>query len=102
MLKESEFWLLTVLLIIAATLTAANMVLFQGNRTAQTEISGRQQFIQQSTQLEGLYREIVKALADLAVRSNDAELATLLGAQGISIKPNNPPSTDREPKKEAN
>jgi hypothetical protein len=40
------------------------MVLFHGNRSAQTEVAGRQQFIAQSVPLEGFYREMVKALAE--------------------------------------
>lgn len=92
MLKKSEFWLLTILAALAGAFAIANMVLYQGNRSTQTEVSARQQFIQQSIQLQGLYTEMVKALADLSIRNQDAELGNLLSSQGISISvtPNAP------------
>ena len=85
MLKQTEFRLLT--LIAAATLLVAlaNIVLFSQNRDRQQEVTSRGQYIQQSVQLEGLYREIVKVLADLAVRNNDKPIRDMLAAQGISV-----------------
>ena len=85
MLKKSEFWMLTIIAVLVAVFSVANMMLFQINRNAQIEVNGRQQFIQQSLQLQGLYNEMIKALADLAIRNQDADLGDLLGAQGISI-----------------
>jgi hypothetical protein len=92
MLKKSEFWILTALAVIGAALAITNMMLFQGNRAAQNEIAGRQQYVAQSVQLEGLYREIVKALADLSVKGQDSDLRALLAGQGItvSVTPNAP------------
>jgi hypothetical protein len=52
--------------------------------------SERAQYIQQSTQLETLYREMVKALADLSVRNNDRELRDMLAKQGITVSANPP------------
>lgn len=91
MLKQTEFRLLT--LIAAATLLVAlaNIVLFSQNRDRQQEVTSRGQYIQQSVQLEGLYREIVKALADLAVRNNDRPIRDMLAAQGISVTANPAP-----------
>ena len=85
MLKKSEFWVLTIIAALTAVFSVANMMLYQINRNAQIEVNGRQQFIQQSLQLQGLYNEMIKALADLAIRNQDADLGNLLGAQGISI-----------------
>jgi hypothetical protein len=85
MLKKSEFWLLTIIAVLAAVFSIANMMLFQLNRNHQIEVNSRQQFIQQSIQLQGLYNELIKALADLAIRNHDAELGNLLATQGISI-----------------
>jgi len=92
MLKQTEFRLLT--LIAAATLLVAlaNIVLFSQNRDRQQEVTSRGQYIQQSVQLEGLYREIVKALADLAVRNNDKPIRDMLAAQGISVTANPAPA----------
>ena len=81
MLRRWEFWTLTVLALAGVALAGMNMMLYQGNRAAQAEIAGRQQYIAQSVQLEGLYREIVKALADLSVKAQDGDLRNLLAAR---------------------
>jgi len=60
-------------------------VLFLGNRGGQIEVNSRQQYIQQSIQLEGLYREIVKALADLSIKNNDKQIRDMLASQGITV-----------------
>jgi hypothetical protein len=103
LLKKAEFWILTVVALFGAVLAGTNMMLFQANRAAQTEVAGRQQYIGQSVQLEGLYREIVKALADLSVKAQDNELRTLLATQGItiSVTPNAPPPPPAEAPKKA-
>ena len=67
-------------------LALANMVLFEKNRTLQAEVSTRAQYIQQSVQLEGLQREIVNAIASLALRNKDDALKTILSQQGITFK----------------
>ena len=91
MLKKNEFWILTVLAAIGLLLAIANMVMFSQNRAAQAEVSGRAQYIQQAAQLEPLYREMVKALADLAVRNNDTQLRDMLAKQGITVSVNPTP-----------
>ena len=91
MLKQSEFRLLTLVAVVTPLVALVNMFLFSQNRERQTEIGARGQYVQQSVQLEGLYREIAKALADLAVRNNDKELRDMLAAQGISLTVNPPP-----------
>lgn len=85
MLKAWEFWTLTLVALAAAALAAADMMMFTQNRAIQAEAAGRAQYVQQSVQLEGLYREIVKALADLSVRNQDTALRDLLAAQGITV-----------------
>jgi len=102
MLKNREFWILTALAALGLVLALTNMILFGQNRQAQAEISSRAQFIQQSAQLEPLYREIVKALADLSVRNQDSQLRDLLAKQGITVSANPPPAATAptpEPKK---
>jgi len=85
MLKTWEFWTLTAIALLAAIFAGANMALFTSNRTAQADVAGRQDYIQKSVQFEGLYREMVKALADLSVRNQDQELTKLLAKHGISV-----------------
>jgi len=55
------------------------------NRDAQTALGQRQQYVQQTIALESLYRDIVKALAELAVKGNDPQLIAILRAQGLSV-----------------
>ena len=87
MLGRWQFFALNALGATSLLLAIANSALFVTNRDAQTAIVQRQQFIQQSIALEGLYREIVKALAELGTRSNDRALLDVLAAQGLSITP---------------
>jgi hypothetical protein len=85
MLKPWQFWTLTLLAAVAVALAATNIVLYGQNRDLQTEIAGRSQYVQQSVQLETLYQEIVKALADLSVRNKDGALADLLSRRGFTV-----------------
>lgn len=85
MLKTWQFTVLVVLAGAALLLVIANGVLFTQNRSAQAELSARQQYLQQTVGLESLYRDIVKALAELAVKNNDPQLLQMLAAQGINV-----------------
>jgi hypothetical protein len=69
----------------ACLLVLINIVLFEMNRGLQAEVNSRQQYIQQSLQLEALNREIVAAIANLAVRNKDDQLKALLAQHGITI-----------------
>lgn len=84
-MKTAPWITLTVLGALALALSAASIALASGNRSLQAQLAQRQQYVQQSLQLEGLYREIVRALAELATRNSDAELKALLGQHGISV-----------------
>ena len=85
MLKPWQFWSLTVVAVVAAVLAVTNIVLYSQNRDTQADIGGRAQYVQQSVQLESLYREMVKALADLSVNKQDKALTELLARQGITV-----------------
>ena len=82
--KRWHGWV-TLLAAIAIILVLTNIVLFERNRSLQTEVSARAQYIQQTNQLEVLNRDIVNAIANLAVRNKDDALRTLLTQQGITI-----------------
>ena len=84
-LARWQFWVTTVVALLVALVAGYNMMLFRQNRLAQAEFARRAQYVQQSVQLEGLYREIVKALADLSVRNQDKALTDLLASQGITL-----------------
>lgn len=90
MLLKWQFNLLTVLGAAALLLVLANALLFTQNRSAQAALNQRQLFIQQTVPLEGLYRDIVKALAEMAVKGNDAQVLNMLAAQGLNVTVNGP------------
>jgi len=87
-LARWQFWVTTLVAILVGLLAGYTMMLFSQNRITQAELAQRSQYVQQSVQLEGLYRDIVKALADLSVRNQDKALADLLTAQGITVNAN--------------
>lgn len=93
MLISWQFKMLVVLAAAALIMAVGNGVLFLQNRSAQAEIGVRQQYLQQTVGLEGLYRDIVKWLAELAVKNNDPQLMQLLAAQGISVSVTLPASS---------
>jgi len=88
MLARWQFNTLIVLGALSLLLTLVNATLFTINRESQVVIAQRQQYVQQSAALEGLYREIVKALAELGARSNDRGILDVLAAQGLSVTVN--------------
>jgi len=89
-LHSWQWWALTVCGVILLVLIVTNMALFLGNRDKQINVNSRQQYIQQSLVLEGLNRDIINALANLAVRNKDAQLIDLLTAQGITVTVSQP------------
>jgi hypothetical protein len=89
-LTRTKYWIVTFLGLLSLALLVANFTLLRSNRGLQREIAARQQYVQQSVQLEGLYREIVRALAELAARNNDADVRALLGKHGITYAVNPP------------
>lgn len=93
MLSRWQYWTLVVLGIASLVLVTTNASLVLSNRGQQTELNQRQIFLQQTAPLEGLYREMVKALADLAVRNGDRRVLEELNAQGISVTVNGPASS---------
>lgn len=92
MLSRSQFNVVIVLAVVTLVLVITNMVLFSRNRAQQQEINNRQIYIQQTTQLEGLYQQLIRSVAELSTRNNDAALGAILNRQGItfSVTPNEP------------
>jgi hypothetical protein len=91
-MSRAQHLIVTLLALLCLGAVVANITLSLGNRSAQAEVAQRQQFVQQSAQLEGLYREIVRALAELAARNNDAPVREMLQRHGISYSVNAPSS----------
>ena len=92
MISKWQFWLLTTMGSVSLLLVIANIVLANGNAFRQSEINQRQQFVQQSLQLETLYKEIVRALGELAAKNNDEQVKALLASQGLTIAPASTPA----------
>ena len=81
----------TILAVLMLLLVVVNVVLALGNQTLQAEVSERQQFIAQSIQLETLNRQVINVLANMAMKSNDEQLKSLLISSGINLGPNPQP-----------
>ena len=97
-MNAMQFWATTTLGVCCLAVLAGNVVLSTSNKTAQADIAVRQQYVQQSVQLEGLYREIVRALAELGARNNDNDVKAMLQRHGISYSVN-APAAPAAPKK---
>lgn len=85
MLGKQQFRLLCGLGCAALLLAGIDIGLVVTNRATQNEYNTRAQYIQQSLQLELVYQNLIRALAELSVRTNDAQLRGLLAAQGITF-----------------
>ena len=83
-------------------LVPVNIGFLIANRSLQEEVSSRNQYIQQSLQMEKIYQPLVRALTELAASRNDAQIKALLNEQGInfSVTPQQPePKQTEAPKK---
>ena len=89
-MTRAQYWIVTLLATLCLAAMLANVTLSTLNRAAQADVTTRQQFVQQSVQLEGLYREIVRTLAELGARNNDEDVRSLLQRHGISYSVNAP------------
>ena len=98
-MSRAQHAVLMVLGALCLLLALGNMTLGAMNRSLQGDISLRQQYVQQSVQLEGLYREIVRGLAELGTRNNDQDVRALLQRHGISYTANPPPAPAATPRK---
>ena len=90
MLKFGEFWLLNTIGALALVLVVVNMAMVHGNRDMQARADRRAQYVQQSVQLQGPYRGIIKTIANLSVRDKDETLRNVLTQEGITVSVNAP------------
>lgn len=89
-MTKTQFWIANVLAAAALLLVGTNITLATLNKSLQGDIGLRQQYVQQSVQLEGLYREIIRALAELGARNNDEQVRSMLARHGITYSVNAP------------
>ena len=96
MVKSWQYWSLSGIgaLCVIGMLLSVGLTL--SNNARQAELTRRNQYIQQSIQLQTLYQEIVRALADLSVRNKDPQLRELLARQGFTVNPAPPAATTLE------
>ena len=66
-------------------LVILNIFLGLGNQSIQAEVGERQQEIAQTIQLEGLNRQLITVLANMALKTNDERLKKLLAEAGINL-----------------
>ena len=92
---RSAFWprIVTTLAFATLVLVAVNIYLVYTNQSLQREVNERQQFIAQSMQIQVLAREMITALANLAMKNNDEQIRQVLTAHGITFSANPPPAT---------
>jgi len=86
MVKKYEFIILLVVSISLAILILANVIMERSNRSLQAELVERQNYIQQSIQLESLYVEMIKAIAELSEQTGDMALRQVLTNQGMTVQ----------------
>jgi len=87
-LNRTQFLSTTGMGLLLIVLVIADMVMFNSNRALQADLNRRAQFVQQSQQLEGLFNDMVRALADMSARTNDEQLKALLQSVGITFTVN--------------
>jgi hypothetical protein len=87
---RTDGWLYRLLVALSGitlVLVVVYIVLTQDNRSVQTEINQRQQFINQSIRLGRVNDALIHILATTAVSNNDDKLRDLLAQNGITINP---------------
>lgn len=91
MLNTLQYRLLLALGAACLLLVLTAVGLFFTNRGLQGQLAERAQYIQQAQSIGGVYQEVVKALANLAIERQDEELRGLLAKEGINITPRSKP-----------
>lgn len=98
MSEKWQFGILTALAGVAMMLVLVNIIIFSGNRNLQEQVANRNLYIQQSLQLERIYQPLIRGLAELSARTDDAQLRELLASLGITFTVNpSQPATATEP-----
>ena len=89
-MSKVQYWVVTFVAAACFAAMLASVALGFSNGGQRADVGQRQQFVQQSVQLEGLYREIVRALAELGARNNDGDVKAMLQKHGITYTANAP------------
>ena len=84
------YWIATAVAGLSVVLVAFNIALGLSSEATQAKINERQQFIDQTAQIDRANAALVRALATTAVSTGDAELHQILTDHGIAIAPSAP------------
>ena len=84
MVKKMQYNLLLLIALAALILVLVNIGLFYSNQGMSDTVAGRQQYLQQSDQLQQIYRPMINSLIELATKNNDTQIRDLLASQGIT------------------
>jgi hypothetical protein len=76
---------LTAWSVLVLLLVIVNIIIGLGSQSIQAELAERQQEITQTIQLETLNRQLIAVLANMALKTNDAELKKILAESGINL-----------------
>ena len=87
-MSKNQYYTVTFIAGLCFAAMLASITLGYNNARARADVNQRQQFVQQSVQLEGLYKEIVRALAELGARNNDGDVKAMLQKNGITYTAN--------------
>lgn len=87
-MTKVHYWIVTTIAAACFAAMVVNIGLGITNGAARTDVNQRQQFVQQSIQLEGLYKEIVRSLAEMGARNNDGDVKAMLQKHGITYNVN--------------
>jgi hypothetical protein len=84
-LRTIGFWAATALASIAALLVVVDGWLATSNASIRREVSGRQQFINQSVQLSRLNQDLVNELGGFVLKNSNTAIRQLLADVGITV-----------------
>lgn len=88
MLGKLQYWIACAITALCLLLVVLDIALVRGNVSLRGSVDRRGQYIQQTRQLQVLYQDMVKALADLSVQNKDDTLRDLLHQEGITVTAN--------------
>jgi hypothetical protein len=85
MLRNLQFWVLSVLAAACLAAVAVNILLASNNQGLRLRMNERAQLIGRSATAAVVYRQMVQALAQLSVRNHDPRLRAVLARQGLKV-----------------
>lgn len=87
-LKKKQYEIMLLLALAVLILVLVNIGLFYSNQGLSATVAGRQQYLQQTDQLQQIYRPMINSLVELAAKNNDFQIRELLSSQGITYNEN--------------